>query len=131
MAHAHVNGKEGTHRLFPLVLGAVGIYGVVSYVVSLRTPELAVRLALGAGPGDLQRMVLAQATTIALVGVAAGLVGAMAITRVLSALLFGVAPADVPTLAAAAAALMVVALAASWIPARRATRISPMVAMRQ
>jgi ABC-type antimicrobial peptide transport system permease subunit len=70
-------------------------------------------------------MVLAQATTIALVGVAAGLVGAMAVTRVLSALLFGVAPADVPTLAAAAAALMVVALAASWIPARRASVIDP------
>ncbi len=108
-----------------MVLGAVGIYGVISYVVSLRTPELAVRLALGAGPGDLQRMVLLQATTIALVGVAVGLAGAMAVTRVLSALLFGVTPADRATLVAAAAVLMLVALAASWVPARRASVVDP------
>jgi predicted permease len=108
-----------------LVLGAVGIYGVISYVVSLRTPELAVRLALGAGPADLQWMVLGQAAVIALVGVAAGLVGAMAVTRVLSALLFGVAPNDLPTLLSSSAALLVVALAASWLPARRASVVDP------
>jgi putative ABC transport system permease protein len=111
--------------LVALVLGAVGIYGVISYVVSLRTPELAVRLALGAGPGDLQRMVLGQAAAIAMVGVAAGLAGAMAVTRVLSALLFGVAPADVPTLSVASVALLLVALAASWVPARRASVLDP------
>ncbi|MGH7719334.1 MAG: FtsX-like permease family protein, partial [Gemmatimonadaceae bacterium] len=113
-----------------LALGAVGIYGVISYVVSLRTREIAVRLALGARPADVLGMVSRQAVAVAATGIVVGVAGALAMTRVLGALLFGVSPTDPATLAAAAALLLIVAVAASWVPARRAAGVNPAQALR-
>jgi len=113
-----------------LVLGAVGIYGVISYVVSLRTREIAIRLALGAQPGDVRRMVSRQAATVAAVGVVAGLAGALTLMRVLRALLFGVSPTDPLALTGAALLLVAVSAAASWLPARRAASLDPAQALR-
>ncbi|HET9983342.1 MAG TPA: ABC transporter permease [Longimicrobiales bacterium] len=113
-----------------LALGAVGIYGVISYVVSLRAREIAVRLALGARPAHVRRMVARQAVAVGAVGIALGLVAALATTRFMATLLFGVAPTDPATLAGAAALLLAVALAASWLPARRAAATDPARALR-
>jgi predicted permease len=113
-----------------LSLGAIGIYGVISYVVSMRTREIAVRLALGAQPAEVRRMVSRQALRVAAIGIALGLAGAVAVTRLLAALLFGVSPTDPPTLLGAAALLAVVALVASWLPARRAAGVDPAEALR-
>lgn len=113
-----------------LALGAVGIYGVISYVVSLRTREIAVRLALGARQGDVRRMVSRQALGLAAIGIAIGLVGAIALTRFIAKLLFGVRPIDPWTLGGAAALLLAVALIASWLPARRAAGVDPARALR-
>ncbi len=113
-----------------LVLGAVGIYGVVSYVVSLRTREVAVRLALGAQPVQVRRMVSRQAMVVAGVGIVIGLAGALAVTRVLGALLYGVSPTDPASMVGAVVLLAVVAAAASWVPARRASRLDPARALR-
>jgi predicted permease len=113
-----------------LSLGAVGIYGVISYVVSMRAREIALRLALGAQPAEVRRMVSRQALGVAAIGIAVGLVGATAVTRLLAALLFGVSPTDPPTLLGAAALLVVVALVASWLPARRAAGVDPAQALR-
>jgi len=113
-----------------LVLGAVGIYGVIAYVVSLRTKEIAVRLALGARAGEVRRMVVGQALLVTLAGIGAGVLGAIGMTRALGSLLFGVSPTDLPTLVASAVALLVVAAAASWLPARRAAAVDPALALR-
>jgi predicted permease len=113
-----------------LALGAIGIYGVISYAVSLRTREIAIRLALGARPQDVRRMVSRQAAVVAVVGVAIGLVSALALMRVLRALLFGVSPADPVALAGAAALLTAVSAAATWLPARRAASLNPAQALR-
>jgi putative ABC transport system permease protein len=113
-----------------LALGAVGIYGVVSYVVSLRSREIAVRLALGARPVDVQRMISLQAATLVTVGIVIGLVAAVAMTRVLAALLFGVDPIDPATMAGAALLLALIGVIASWIPAYRASGIDPAQALR-
>ncbi|HJR63200.1 MAG TPA: FtsX-like permease family protein, partial [Gemmatimonadaceae bacterium] len=120
----------GIASMVAIALGAVGIYGVVSYVVSMRTREIAVRMALGAEPGEVQRMVSRQALVVAATGVAVGLAGAVAVTRLLAALLYGVSPTDPPTLLVAAALLLVVALLASWLPARRAAGVDPAQALR-
>lgn len=113
-----------------LALGAIGIYGVISYAVSLRAREIAVRLALGACPAHVRRMVARQAVTVGAVGVALGLAAALATTRFMAMLLFGVAPTDPATLAGAAALLLAVALAAAWLPARRAAATDPAGALR-
>jgi predicted permease len=113
-----------------LVLGAVGIYGVISYVVSLRTREIAIRLALGAQPGDVRRMVSRQAAVVAAIGIAVGLAGALVVMRALTALLFDVSPTDPFALAGAAALLIAVSAAASWVPARRAAGLDPAQALR-
>ena len=120
----------GIASLVALALGAVGIYGVISYVVSLRTREIAVRMALGARPVDVQRMVSRQAGVVVGVGIAVGLAGAVALTRVLSALLFEVSPVDPPTMIVAVAILAGVAAIASWVPARRASALDPAQALR-
>jgi predicted permease len=114
-----------TLGLAGLLLAIVGIYGVIAYFVSHRTQEIGVRLALGASPGDVVRLVIRQGLRPVLWGIATGLVLAAASTRVLAAALFGVTPRDPLTMAAVAIALLVIALAASWLPARRATRIDP------
>jgi predicted permease len=113
-----------------LLLGAIGIYGVISYMVSLRTREIGVRMALGAAPGEIGRMVSRQGLTMAGAGVVIGLVSALALTRYLRTLLFEISPTDPLTLGGVAAILLVVALAASWLPARRAAHVDPAVALR-
>lgn len=113
-----------------LLLGATGVYGVMSYVVSLRTREIGVRLALGAQPSDVRWMVSRHAAASVAVGIAVGLAGATTLTRFLSTLLYEVSPTDPVAFAAAGVSLGVVGLVASWIPARRAARVDPLTAMR-
>jgi predicted permease len=103
-----------------LVLGAVGLYGALSYIVSLRTREMGIRLAIGAPPDEVRRMVLRQGLGVAALGIALGLVGATVLTRYLAALLFEVSPRDPAVLGFAVAVLLLVAAAASWFPAQRA-----------
>ena len=113
-----------------LLLAALGIYGVISYAVAQRTPEIGIRMALGAQSGDVLHMVCKSGLRIALVGTVAGALGALALTRYLSGLLFGVSSLDVATFLIMAGVLAAVTLLACYIPARRASRISPTVALR-
>jgi predicted permease len=113
-----------------LALGIIGIYGVISFAVSLRQREIGIRLALGAQPGDVLEMILRQGAIMALAGVAIGVTAAFALTRLMSGLLFGVSSHDPLTFAAVAALLICVALLACYFPARRATRVEPTVALR-
>jgi ABC-type antimicrobial peptide transport system permease subunit len=113
-----------------LVLAAVGIYGITAYSVAQRTREMGLRMALGAQPGTVLGMVLKEAGVLAGVGLAVGLVLALASTRVMASLLFGVPATDPMTFAVVAFALTVVSLAAAYVPGRRATRVDPMVALR-
>ncbi len=113
-----------------VLLAAIGAYGVISYSVRERTQEFGIRIALGADRAEVLSLVIRQAMTLAGIGLAVGLVAALASTRALSSLLFGVKPLDVPTFAAAAIVLMVVALLAAYLPARSATKVDPLVALR-
>jgi predicted permease len=113
-----------------LVLAAIGIYGVLSYSVGQRTREFGVRMALGAQAADVLRMVVASGMTLVAAGVVIGLVAALALTRVMAGLLFGVSHTDPVTFVAVPAILIAVALAASLLPAYRATRVDPMTALR-
>ncbi len=120
----------GIFAVVALVLGAVGIYGVMSYSVAQRTNEIGVRIALGAGGGEVSRMVVGQGMRVAVLGIVAGLAGAFAVTRWLDSLLFKVSTTDPLTYAMVAILLTGVALIASYLPARRATRVDPMTAIR-
>jgi putative ABC transport system permease protein len=113
-----------------LLLGTVGIYGVISYVVSQRTREIGVRMALGAARRDISRMVLREGAVITLVGIGIGLAGALALTRLMLALLYDVSPTDPATFAVVPVMLAAVALFASWMPARRAAAVEPLEAIR-
>jgi putative ABC transport system permease protein len=112
------------------VLSAIGVYGVLSYLVSRRTREIGIRLAIGAGRAEVLRMVLANGLILALVGVAAGLVVAFEVSRFMRSLLHGVSPSDPLTFASVGGMLTIVAILSSLVPAWRATRVDPVIALK-
>ncbi len=120
----------GVFAAFALVLACIGIYGVISYVVGQRTHEIGVRMALGAQRADVMRMVIGEGARMAALGVAAGLIGALGLTRLMASQLFGVSAHDPLTFAGVAILFALVALLASYIPARRAIRVDPVIALR-
>jgi putative ABC transport system permease protein len=140
MAEAVLSTALGEPRLYTLLLGSfaalalalagVGIYGVMSYSVAQRTQEIGIRMALGASPGNVLRLIIRQGLTLIVIGITFGLIGAFALTRLLASLLFHISATDPVTYAAVIALLVLVALAACYIPARRATRVDPMIALR-
>jgi putative ABC transport system permease protein len=113
-----------------LVLAGVGIYSVIAYSVSQRTQEIGIRMALGAGRGDVVKMVVRQGMTLTFIGVAAGLTAALVLTRLMASLLFHIGSTDPLTYIAVSLILSAVALVASYVPARRATRVDPIAALR-
>ena len=113
-----------------LALAAVGIYGLIAYSVAQRTHEIGVRMALGAAQADVVRMVVRQGARLAAIGIVLGLGGAFALTRLLKTMMFGIGVTDPLTFLAAPLGLMLVVLLATFLPALRATRISPVVALR-
>jgi putative ABC transport system permease protein len=121
----------GLFALLALAIAMVGVGGVLAFSVSQRTSELGIRMALGAEPGAILRMILGEGVVMAAIGLVVGGVMAAPLSRMMSGLLFGVRPLDVPTITAAAAMLVGVALAAAWVPARRAMAVEPMVALRR
>jgi predicted permease len=120
----------GVFAVIALVLSATGLYGVIAYLVAQRTREIGIRMALGAQVGDVTRLVVQQGARLAAIGIAVGLVGALALTRVLASLLYGVSARDPLTFAGVAAVLGAVALMATYVPARRAARVDPLMAIR-
>ncbi len=120
----------GTFAVLALVLASVGIYGVIAYVVGQRTQEIGIRMALGAQRNDVLRLILWQGTRLALLGICIGIVGALALTRLMTKLLYGVSATDPLTFAGLALILAAVAIAACCLPARKAMRVDPMVALR-
>jgi ABC-type antimicrobial peptide transport system permease subunit len=120
----------GTFGLLALILSAVGIYGVVAYTTRQRTHEIGIRMALGAAQGDVFRQVLGQGLRLALLGLGVGLAASLVFTRFLRGMLFGVGAVDGPTFVSVVAVLLAAALAACFVPARRAASIEPTQALR-
>jgi len=123
-------GLSGLFGVLALVIAMVGLYGVLSYAVSRRVREIGIRIALGAGRGEVLRLVVGQGLRLAGLGMGLGTVAALAVARLLSSLFYGVGAADVLVFAVVLAALAAVAALASYVPARRATRIDPITALR-
>ena len=123
-------GLLASFAALALTIALVGIYGVMAYSVARRTHEMGVRIALGAQPRSIVRMVVAEGMRIALAGVALGVAGALALTRVLAGFLFALTPTDLPTFLSVSLLLLAAALLAVWLPARRATRVDPITALR-
>jgi putative ABC transport system permease protein len=121
----------GTFAALALVLAVVGVYGVTAYVVAQRTREIGLRLALGAQPETVVRMVVRQGMRVSAVGIAVGFAAALALTRLMASLLYGVSATDAMTFASVLATLALVTLLANWLPARRAARVDPVVALRE
>jgi putative ABC transport system permease protein len=113
-----------------LLLGAIGIYGVVSYIAAQRTGEIGVRLALGAEPSGVAALILRQSVSVTMIGVGLGLAGALAGGRLIEALLYNVSPRDPVVIGVVTLLLTGIALVACWLPARRAARLSPLEALR-
>jgi ABC-type antimicrobial peptide transport system permease subunit len=120
----------GVFGVAALLLAAMGIYGVTAYVVTQRTREIGIRMALGAQLGDVLKMMLRYTMTLVVIGTIVGLAGAYALTRVMSNLLFQVTPTDLATFVVVPAVLLLVALVACLIPARRATKVDPLITLR-
>jgi putative ABC transport system permease protein len=135
-----VDEEVGQRRLIVVLLGSfagvamllaiIGIYGIISYSVTMRVQELGIRRALGAEQGDILRLVMAQGLGLTLAGIAIGIGGGLALTRVMESLLFHVSATDPATFVGIGVVFVLVALAATYVPARRATRIDPMAALR-
>jgi ABC-type antimicrobial peptide transport system permease subunit len=120
----------GSFAAVALLLAVIGIYGVISYSVVQRTQEMGIRRALGAQQSDILRLVMGQCLGLSLAGIATGIAGALALTHVMESLLFQVSTTDPATFVSVAVLFLLVALSASYVPARRATRIEPMSALR-
>lgn len=113
-----------------LILAAVGVYGVMAYSVTQRTHEVGIRMALGAESGEILKLVLKQGMILSGTGIAIGLIGSFFLTRVMESLVFGISTRDAITFSSVALLLAAVAIVATYIPARRATKVDPMVALR-
>ena len=120
----------GIFATVALVLAMIGVFGVINYSVAQRTHEIGIRIALGAQRHDVFRMIVGQGLILALIGVVVGAAGALALTRLIEGLLYGVSPTDGPTFVIVALLMIVVAALACYLPARRATKVDPLVALR-
>ncbi len=121
----------GAFAAFALLLAIVGVYGVMSYLVTQSTHDIGVRMALGAQRSSILGMVLRHGAVLTVIGIVLGLIGAAAISRVMTSLLFGISAMDIATFAAAPVILAAIAILASYVPAWRATRVDPVVALRE
>jgi len=116
--------------MLALILSAIGMYGVISYSVMQRTPEIGIRIALGARRAQILAMILGQGSRLACAGIAIGLIAALTTTRLMTRFLYGVQPTDPTTFAAVSLLLMAVALLACYVPARKAMKVDPLIALR-